>query len=150
MPRNSKQWEGSCLAGSKTSATTLWLATAWRGRVWRGSKHPLSPLRTRRTSHAHGGISCRSPFSGNQQTYSGPRRTRARTGQPGFPRCVVPDCITGPSQRGARQRAMLLTVKFRQPSHEFTFGVGVSFIPYPLVLPPLGITSSFVHVGFGV
>jgi hypothetical protein len=31
----------------------------------------------------------------------------------------------------------LLTVKFRQPSHEFTFGVGMSFIPYPLVLTPV-------------
>jgi hypothetical protein len=31
----------------------------------------------------------------------------------------------------------LLTVKFRQPSHEFTFSVGMSFIPYPLVLTPL-------------
>jgi hypothetical protein len=28
----------------------------------------------------------------------------------------------------------LLTVKFRQPSHEFTFGVGMSFVSYPLVL----------------
>jgi hypothetical protein len=28
----------------------------------------------------------------------------------------------------------VLTVKIRQPSHEFTFGVGISFIPYPLVL----------------
>jgi hypothetical protein len=31
---------------------------------------------------------------------------------------------------------VVLTVKFRQPSHEFTFGVGMSFISYPLVLPP--------------
>jgi hypothetical protein len=31
----------------------------------------------------------------------------------------------------------LLTVKFRQPSHEFIFGVGMNFIPYPLVLTPL-------------
>jgi hypothetical protein len=31
----------------------------------------------------------------------------------------------------------LLTVKIRQPSHEFTFGVGMSFIPYPLVLTPV-------------
>jgi hypothetical protein len=30
----------------------------------------------------------------------------------------------------------LLTVKFHQPSHEFTFGVGMSFIPYPWVLTP--------------
>jgi hypothetical protein len=28
----------------------------------------------------------------------------------------------------------MLTVKIRQPSHEFTFGVGISFIPYLLVL----------------
>jgi hypothetical protein len=32
---------------------------------------------------------------------------------------------------------VLLTVKFRQPSHEFTFGVGITFISYPLVLTPL-------------
>jgi hypothetical protein len=31
----------------------------------------------------------------------------------------------------------LLTVKLRQPSHEFIFGVGMSFIPYPLVLTPV-------------
>jgi hypothetical protein len=31
----------------------------------------------------------------------------------------------------------LLMVKIRQPSHEFTFGVGMSFIPYPLVLTPV-------------
>jgi hypothetical protein len=33
--------------------------------------------------------------------------------------------------------AAVLTVKIRQPSHEFTFGVGMSFIPYPLVLTPV-------------
>jgi hypothetical protein len=31
----------------------------------------------------------------------------------------------------------MLTVKIRQPSHEFTFGVGISFIRYPLVLTPV-------------
>jgi hypothetical protein len=31
----------------------------------------------------------------------------------------------------------VFTVKIRQPSHEFTFGVGISFIPYPLVLTPV-------------
>jgi hypothetical protein len=31
----------------------------------------------------------------------------------------------------------LMMVKFRQPSHEFTFGVYMSFILYPLVLTPL-------------
>jgi hypothetical protein len=35
------------------------------------------------------------------------------------------------------ERARMLTVKIRQPSHEFTFGVGMSFIPYPLVLTPV-------------
>jgi hypothetical protein len=37
----------------------------------------------------------------------------------------------------ADKRAPLLTVKFCQPSHEFTFSVGMSFIFYPLVLTPL-------------
>jgi hypothetical protein len=32
---------------------------------------------------------------------------------------------------------VVLTVKIRQPSHEFTFGVGMSFILYPLVLTPV-------------
>jgi hypothetical protein len=31
---------------------------------------------------------------------------------------------------------VLLKVNFRQPSHEFTFGVGMNFISYPLVLTP--------------
>jgi hypothetical protein len=31
----------------------------------------------------------------------------------------------------------LLTVKFCQPSHEFTFGVGMTFVSYPLVLTPV-------------
>jgi hypothetical protein len=31
----------------------------------------------------------------------------------------------------------MLTVNFPQPSHEFTFGVGMNFISYPLVLTPL-------------
>jgi hypothetical protein len=35
------------------------------------------------------------------------------------------------------EREELFTVKFRQPSHEFTFGVDMSFISYPLVLTPV-------------
>jgi hypothetical protein len=31
----------------------------------------------------------------------------------------------------------MLTMKFRQRSHKLTFGVGVNFICYPLVLTPL-------------
>jgi hypothetical protein len=31
----------------------------------------------------------------------------------------------------------MLTVKFCQSSHEFTFGVGMNFISYSLVLTPL-------------
>jgi hypothetical protein len=37
----------------------------------------------------------------------------------------------------AEDGGAVLTVKIRQPSHEFTFGVGMSFIPYPLVLTPV-------------
>jgi hypothetical protein len=43
----------------------------------------------------------------------------------------------------------LLTGKFRQPSHEFTFGVGMTCI-LSIGTNPRGITSSLVHVGFGV
>jgi hypothetical protein len=32
---------------------------------------------------------------------------------------------------------VLLTVKIHQPSHEFTFGVGMTFVSYPLVLTPV-------------
>jgi hypothetical protein len=32
---------------------------------------------------------------------------------------------------------VLLTVKFRQPSHEFTFSVGMTFRSYPLVITPV-------------
>jgi hypothetical protein len=35
---------------------------------------------------------------------------------------------------GSTPAGKLLTVKIRQPSHEFTFGVGMTFVPYPLVL----------------
>jgi hypothetical protein len=38
---------------------------------------------------------------------------------------------------GPLLRWVLLTVNFRQPSHEFTFGVGMNVISYPLVLTPL-------------
>jgi hypothetical protein len=41
------------------------------------------------------------------------------------------------SQLGCGVGMCLMTVKFRQPSHEFTFDVDMSFILYPLVLTPL-------------
>jgi hypothetical protein len=40
-------------------------------------------------------------------------------------------------ERERTSAAPVLTVKIRQPSHGFTFGVGISFIPYPLVLTPM-------------
>jgi hypothetical protein len=40
-------------------------------------------------------------------------------------------------EQGLSMGEELLTVKIRQPSHEFTFGVGISFIPYLLVLTPV-------------
>jgi hypothetical protein len=39
-------------------------------------------------------------------------------------------------EQGSSMGEMLM-VKIRQPSHEFTFGVGISFITYPLVLTPV-------------
>jgi 23S rRNA C2498 (ribose-2'-O)-methylase RlmM len=40
-------------------------------------------------------------------------------------------------QNSNAKLSQVLTVKFLQPSHEFTLGVDMSFIPYPLVLTPL-------------
>jgi hypothetical protein len=53
----------------------------------------------------------------------------------GQPRSAEP----GPQLKSLLQRlpVLLLMVKIRQPSHEFTFGVGMSFIPYHLVLTPV-------------
>jgi hypothetical protein len=31
----------------------------------------------------------------------------------------------------------MLTVKIRQPSHEFTFGFGMTSVSYPMVLTPV-------------
>jgi hypothetical protein len=42
----------------------------------------------------------------------------------------------------------LLMVKFHQPRHEFTFGVGMTFCILSIGTNPRGITSSLVHVGF--
>jgi hypothetical protein len=39
-------------------------------------------------------------------------------------------------EQGSSMGEMLM-LKFCQPSHEFTFGVDISFIPYPLVLTPM-------------
>jgi hypothetical protein len=38
---------------------------------------------------------------------------------------------------GPMRDRWVLMVKFRQPSHEFTFGVGMTFVSYPLVLTPM-------------
>jgi hypothetical protein len=43
----------------------------------------------------------------------------------------------GAEATAVAEATRMLTVKIRQPSHEFTFGVGMSFIPYPLVLTPV-------------
>jgi hypothetical protein len=49
---------------------------------------------------------------------------------------TLPEVVTG-EFAGKFGEILLLTVKIHQPSHEFTFGVGMSFIPYPLVLTPV-------------
>jgi hypothetical protein len=53
-------------------------------------------------------------------------------------------------EQGLRMGEML-TVKLRQPSHEFTFGVGMTFISYPLAWlddeEGVGRTSK-VYAGF--
>jgi hypothetical protein len=55
------------------------------------------------------------------------RRTPVRTaGAAAAPPSVLRSWLCG-----------LLTVKIRQPSHEFTFYVGITFVSYSLVLTPV-------------
>jgi hypothetical protein len=50
----------------------------------------------------------------------------------------APGDVAAKGGQTAGQRAPgLLTVKIRQPSHEFTFGVGMTFVSYSLVLTPV-------------
>jgi hypothetical protein len=47
-------------------------------------------------------------------------------------------CLTAASYTTIPTRIpCVLTVKIRQPSHEFTFGVGMTFVSYSLVLTPM-------------
>jgi hypothetical protein len=91
-------------------------------------------LEPKRISHRAIALSVRSMAEG----ISRPTLASGATSTPD-PRVNFPDAsafverhvLTG---HGSSQ---LLTVKIRQPSHEFTFGVGMSFILYPLVLTPV-------------
>jgi hypothetical protein len=51
---------------------------------------------------------------------------------------VVPStCVSVITSHTTSVPGAMLMVKFRQPSHEFTFGVSTTFISYPLVLTPV-------------
>jgi hypothetical protein len=50
---------------------------------------------------------------------------------------VLHEVATSYHPRGRDPTSWLLTVKIRQPSHEFTFGVGMTFVSYSLVLTPV-------------
>jgi hypothetical protein len=54
-----------------------------------------------------------------------------------FAACSPPAAAAHRTRRHCSPRPPLLTVKFRQPSHEFTFGIGMTFVSYPLVLTPV-------------
>jgi hypothetical protein len=60
-----------------------------------------------------------------------PQLLSTTSAHPSYKQC----CLEGGSRY--EDVAGVLTAKIRQPSHEFTFGVGMSFIPYPLVLTPV-------------
>jgi hypothetical protein len=64
-----------------------------------------------------------------------PRLPSPRVEQaPGHEEGIFEERAARPDQPPA---GALLTMKIRKPSHEFTFSVGISFIPYPLVLTPV-------------
>jgi hypothetical protein len=45
--------------------------------------------------------------------------------------------VKGEAEPPRKRARPVLTLNFRQPSHEFTFGVGLNYISYSLVLTPL-------------
>jgi hypothetical protein len=71
----------------------------------------------------------------DEETLQDRFQLQSRFSHPGLPH--IPLVQDQPTSLEASLPAPLLTVKIRQPSHEFTFGVGMSFIPYPLVLTPV-------------
>jgi hypothetical protein len=50
---------------------------------------------------------------------------------------IVSDYSSDSNPTSSYYSDSLLTVKIRQPSHEFTFGVGMTFVSYSLVLTPV-------------
>jgi hypothetical protein len=50
---------------------------------------------------------------------------------------LAPSELDIPEKSDKANKPQLLTVKIRQPSHEFTFGVGITFVSYSLVLTPV-------------
>jgi hypothetical protein len=99
----------------------------------------LQDFRVEDPSGARKGRPNRPPKWARPADLGRPRPTSARFGRPFAP--VGPHAFThfAPSTCTilTMSSSRLLTVKIRQPSHEFTFGVGISFIPYPLVLTPV-------------
>jgi hypothetical protein len=70
------------------------------------------------------------------------RRCGGRTTPSPTPCCCSSLCtgvqlLAQIAHRERQAAGTLLTVKIRQPSHEFTFGVGMTFVSYPLVLTPV-------------
>jgi hypothetical protein len=102
------------------------------------------PVEIKRTARIHcggrvptGAIASRNPVK--EEKVPTPSRRLARIC--GMKRKDYKEVSPEPKDYGdsdySDDRSPMLTVKIRQPSHEFTFGVGMSFIPYPLVLTPV-------------
>jgi hypothetical protein len=73
----------------------------------------------------------------NSSLWESPSTTRSRIPCSGSGAMPSPSRMLAATTTPSASTSPLLTVKIRQPSHEFTFGVGISFIPYPLVLTPV-------------
>jgi hypothetical protein len=53
-------------------------------------------------------------------------------------KCISTDFVVIDAYHSNHDHIILvLMVKFRQPSHEFTFSIGMTFVSYPLVLTPV-------------
>jgi hypothetical protein len=122
----------TCLATSCTTlsrlGSSLHSPSSWSGGCPGKGLCRACPAGTWSRSWPSTSAASPSPSSGSS---GGPLRVR--------PPATTPQPEQHTTDGGVRGnvRGVLLMVKFYQPSHEFTFGVGMTFIPYPLVLTPL-------------
>jgi hypothetical protein len=100
-------------------------------------------------SQTHGkALGCPAPVPVRAAVAPGSHAWRVRPIAGGSTGCGPRVLVSSRHARRGVWFSRLLTVKIRQPSHEFTFGVGMTFVSYSLVLTPVQWRSQDLKVGY--